>query len=94
MSLDRTVTLDETNDGELFLEIPDELFELLGWDEGTIIQWDVVGDSIRISRALDDEIGEALLPEQSRVERSVQGVPGGDTGVQQDHGDVVGEPSF
>ena len=89
-----TVELQETNDGDLFLEIPDDLFEILGWNDGTIIQWDVIGDSIRISRALDDEVGEALLPGQSRVERSLQSVPGGDTGVQQGYGDVVGEPSF
>jgi hypothetical protein len=89
-----TVELQETNDGDLFLEIPDDLFELLGWDDGTIIQWDIIGDGIRISKAPDDAIGEALLPEQSRVERSVSVLPESGGGVQPEDDGVVGEPSF
>jgi bifunctional DNA-binding transcriptional regulator/antitoxin component of YhaV-PrlF toxin-antitoxin module len=83
-------TLLESDDDEIFLEIPDELFEVLGWDDGTILTWDVVGDSIRISRAPEETIGEALLPEQSRVVRSLQSVSGSDSGVQPEDGEVVG----
>ena len=89
-----TVELQETNDGELFLEIPDDLFELLGWDDGTVIQWDVVGDGLRISRAPEEALGEALLPEQSRVERVVGYVERSDEGVQPEDDGVVGEPSY
>jgi hypothetical protein len=90
MSMDATVTLQETDDDELFLELPDGIFETLGWEDGTILTWDIIGDSIRISRAPEEAVGEALLPEQSRVVRSVQSVSGGDSGVQPEDGEVVG----
>ena len=75
MSMDTTVELQQTDDGELFLEIPDELFDTLGWGDGTLLDWAVVGDSIRISRAVDQtpNYGEEL-PEQSRVVRTLEGV--------------------
>ena len=41
-------TIEETEDGELFFEIPDELLETLGWGDGTVLGWDVVGQSIRL----------------------------------------------
>jgi bifunctional DNA-binding transcriptional regulator/antitoxin component of YhaV-PrlF toxin-antitoxin module len=52
--MDTTVKLQELDDGELFLEIPEEVFETLGWDDGTVIDWTVVGDSIRISKVPDE----------------------------------------
>jgi hypothetical protein len=88
--MDTAVTLQETDNDELFLELPDELLDTLGWGDGTILTWDVVGDSIRISRAPEETIGEALLPEQSRVVRSLQSVSGSDSGVQPEDGEVVG----
>ena len=89
-----TVTLQEAPDDELFFELPDELLDSLGWEDGTVLQWDIVGDSIRISRAPESAVGEDLLPEQSRVVRALEGVERGDGGVQQDDGGVVGEPSY
>lgn len=41
-------TIEETEDGELFFEIPDELLESLGWGDGTVLGWEVVGQSIRL----------------------------------------------
>ncbi len=90
MPMDTAITLQETDNDELFLELPDELLDTLGWGDGTILTWDVVGDSIRISRASEETIGEALLPEQSRVVRSLQSVSGSDSGVQPEDGEVVG----
>ncbi len=90
----QTIKLQENDNDDLWFEIPDELLDTLGWEDGTVLQWTVVGDSIRLSRVPDGEVGEALLPEQSRVVRSVPGVPGSDGGLQQDDGDVVGEPSY
>jgi hypothetical protein len=94
MTTGTTVELQEADDGELFLEIPDDIFELLGWDNGTVIQWDIVGDGIRISKAPDDAIGEVLLPEQSRVDRGLPSLSAGGGGVQSEDAEVVGEPSF
>ena len=89
MSMGTTVTLQETNDGELFIEIPDEMFDTLGWDEGTELAWSVVGDSIRITKAVE----EGLL-QQSGMAGGVPSLSGGDAAVQQGDGDLVGEPSF
>ena len=89
-----SVHLEETTDGELFFEIPDDLLDTLGWGDGTVLQWDVIGDSIRISRAPDEAVGEDLLPEQSRVVRNVETVERGYDGVDEGDDGVVGEPSY
>ena len=83
-----TVTLQETNDGELFFEIPDELFDALGWDEGTVLDWTVVGDSIRISKVPDELLG------QSGVVGDVATVERGHESVEDGNGDMVGEASY
>ena len=44
------LTLEETEDGDLWFELPDELLDTLGWDDGTLLEFTVVGDSIRISK--------------------------------------------
>jgi hypothetical protein len=62
MTTSPTVELQENDDGELWFEIPDELLESLGWGEGTVLDWSVVGDSIRISKVPDE------LSEQPRVD--------------------------
>ncbi|MGF1759878.1 AbrB/MazE/SpoVT family DNA-binding domain-containing protein [Photobacterium sagamiensis] len=33
------VTVKETEDGELYFEIPEEFIEQLGWSEGMTIEW-------------------------------------------------------
>ena len=40
--------IQETEDGEFFFDIPDELLEQLGWTDGTVLEWQVVGQSIRL----------------------------------------------
>jgi bifunctional DNA-binding transcriptional regulator/antitoxin component of YhaV-PrlF toxin-antitoxin module len=88
MSMDATVELQELEDGELFFEIPDSVWEQLGWDEGTVLDWTVVGDSIRISKVPEKFHGQSGVEgDVSRVERS-------DITVETGDGGVVGEPSF
>jgi len=84
MPLD-TLTLDENNEGDLFLEIPDELLDTLGWEDGTEVEWTVVGDSIRISK---------VVPGRSGVAGDVSVIQRGDGAVDSGDGDVVGDPSF
>ena len=88
MSLDTTVTLQELDNGELFFEIPDDVFDTLGWDENTVLDWTVVGDSIRITKVSDELLG------QSGVAGDVSVVSRSDGGLVQTDGVVVGEPSF
>jgi hypothetical protein len=92
--MENILTLEENDDDELFLELPDELFEALGWDDGTILTWDIIGDSIRISKAPEETVGETLLPEQSRVVRTLEGVERGDGSLDGGDDSVVGEPSY
>lgn len=35
------VEIQEDENGELFLQFPDDLMEQLGWHEGDIIDWDI-----------------------------------------------------
>ena len=88
MSEPTTVTLQELDNGELFFEIPDDVFDTLGWDENTVLDWTVVGDSIRITKVADESV------RQSGVVGDVSYVSRSDGGVVQGNGDVVGEPSY
>jgi bifunctional DNA-binding transcriptional regulator/antitoxin component of YhaV-PrlF toxin-antitoxin module len=43
----------EDQDGELFLTFPDDLMEEFGWQEGDILNWDVRGDGIVLTKVHD-----------------------------------------
>jgi bifunctional DNA-binding transcriptional regulator/antitoxin component of YhaV-PrlF toxin-antitoxin module len=43
----------EDQDGELFLTFPDELMEEFGWQEGDILNWDVRGNGIVLTKVHD-----------------------------------------
>lgn len=85
--MNESATLQELDNGEMFFEIPDAIWETLGWDEGTVLDWTVVGDSIRITKVPDESVRESgVAGAVTTVERGYEGVDSGD-------GDVVGEPS-
>lgn len=56
------VEVQENQDGELFIEFPDEIIEELGWQEGDILSWDLKGNGIVLSR-LNEESGYEVLEE-------------------------------
>lgn len=58
-----TTTIQAMEDSdELFLDIPEDVFEALGWDSDTVLEWSVIGDSIRIFPAPDmDQVNEMLF---------------------------------
>jgi bifunctional DNA-binding transcriptional regulator/antitoxin component of YhaV-PrlF toxin-antitoxin module len=82
--MDTTVKLQELEDGELWFEIPDPIWEQLGWGEGTVLDWTVIGDSIRISK---------VDPGLSGVAGNVSVVERGDLQVEEGDGVVVDESS-
>ena len=47
------VEVQENNSGDLFIEFPDELIDELGWQEGDILNWDLKGDGIVLSKVHD-----------------------------------------
>lgn len=44
-------TLQEMDNGDALLSIPDEILDSLGWEDGTELDISIVGNSIRICRA-------------------------------------------
>ena len=52
-------TCEENEDGDLALEIPDELLEAMGWQEGTFLDISIVGDRLVLREVVrTDDITE------------------------------------
>ena len=47
------IEIQENNSGDLFIEFPGELIDELGWQEGDILNWDLKGDGIVLSKVHD-----------------------------------------
>ena len=47
------VEVQEDENGDQFIVLPDEVTEDLGWQEGDILNWDVRGEGIVLSRVHD-----------------------------------------
>jgi bifunctional DNA-binding transcriptional regulator/antitoxin component of YhaV-PrlF toxin-antitoxin module len=54
--------IQENEDGELYIELPDEVIEELGWKEGDILSWDLKGEGVILSR-LNEEAGYEVIEE-------------------------------
>lgn len=50
--------VEEDENGEQFLTFPEELMEELGWKEGDILNWDMQGDGIHLSKVADPSLYE------------------------------------
>jgi len=50
----------EDDNGELFVTFPDELIEELGWKEDDILEWNIKGDGVVLSK-LNEASGYELL---------------------------------
>ena len=44
------IELEELANGDLFLPIPEEIIETLGWQAGDLLTWDLKGDGIIVQR--------------------------------------------
>jgi len=44
------IELEEHEDGDLFLTLPEEIIETLGWETGTLLTWNIKGDGIVVQR--------------------------------------------
>jgi hypothetical protein len=47
------IEVQETDSGDLFIEFPDDLIEELGWQEGDVLNWDLKGEGIVLSKVHD-----------------------------------------
>lgn len=60
MSISYVVEVQENQDGDLFIVLPDEVIEELGWEENDLLSWDVKGDGIILSRINDESRYEVI----------------------------------
>lgn len=44
------VEIEENDEGDCFITLPDDLIDTLGWQEGDILTWRIKNDSILLSR--------------------------------------------
>lgn len=52
----------EDDNGDLFIVFPDEVIEELGWQEGDVLNWDVKGEGIVLTK-VNDSAGYVVLEE-------------------------------
>jgi bifunctional DNA-binding transcriptional regulator/antitoxin component of YhaV-PrlF toxin-antitoxin module len=50
----------EDDNGDQYLVFPDEIIEELGWQEGDLLNWDVRGEGIILSKIYDPSGYEVL----------------------------------
>lgn len=50
----------EDENGDQFIVLPDEVIEDLGWQEGDVLNWDVRGEGIVISKLNDSSSYEVI----------------------------------
>lgn len=50
----------EDDNGDLFITFPDEIIEELGWEEGDILEWNLKGDGVVLSK-LNEASGYEVL---------------------------------
>jgi hypothetical protein len=55
MNHSTTTIVKETEDGELYIDLPQETMEAMGWDENTLLEWRVYDDgTIALGKANDN----------------------------------------
>jgi len=50
----------EDDNGDLFITFPEEIIEELGWEEGDILEWNLKGDGVVLSK-LNEASGYEVL---------------------------------
>lgn len=52
----------EDTNGDAFITLPDEIIEELGWEEGDVLEWDVRGTGIILTK-VNDASGYEVIEE-------------------------------
>jgi bifunctional DNA-binding transcriptional regulator/antitoxin component of YhaV-PrlF toxin-antitoxin module len=58
--MDYTLEIQEDESGELFLQLPNELADELGWEEGDILEWKLKGTGVVLSKLNDSDRYEVI----------------------------------
>jgi bifunctional DNA-binding transcriptional regulator/antitoxin component of YhaV-PrlF toxin-antitoxin module len=54
--------VEEDENGEPFITLPEEVLEDLGWEEGDVLNWDVKGNGIILTK-VNDPSGFEIIEE-------------------------------
>jgi bifunctional DNA-binding transcriptional regulator/antitoxin component of YhaV-PrlF toxin-antitoxin module len=54
--------VEEDENGEQFITLPEEVLEDLGWEEGDVLNWDVKGNGIILTK-VNDPAGFEIIEE-------------------------------
>lgn len=54
--------IQEDENGDSYIVLPEEVIEELGWEEGDILNWDVRGSGIVLSK-VNDAVGYEVIEE-------------------------------
>ena len=54
--------VEEDENGEPFITLPEEVLEDLGWEEGDVLNWDVKGNGIFLTK-VNDPAGFEIIEE-------------------------------
>jgi bifunctional DNA-binding transcriptional regulator/antitoxin component of YhaV-PrlF toxin-antitoxin module len=54
--------VEEDENGEPFITLPEEVIEDLGWEEGDVLNWDVKGNGIILTK-VNDPAGFEIIEE-------------------------------
>lgn len=57
-----TLEIHEDEKGEMFVILPDELLDSLGWKEGDVLEWKIKTGSLRLSK-VNDSAGYEVIEE-------------------------------
>jgi len=54
--------IQEDENGESFITFPDDIIETLGWQEGDVLEWNLKGNGVLLTK-LNDSAGYEVIEE-------------------------------
>lgn len=58
--MDYTLEIQEDDNGDLFIQFPDDVIEELGWEVGDILEWKLKGNGVVLSKLNDSDRYEII----------------------------------
>jgi bifunctional DNA-binding transcriptional regulator/antitoxin component of YhaV-PrlF toxin-antitoxin module len=58
--MDYTLEIQEDDNGDLFIQFPDDVIEELGWEDGDILEWKLKGNGVVLSKLNDSDRYEVI----------------------------------
>lgn len=58
--MDYTLEIQEDDNGDFFIQFPDDVIEELGWEVGDILEWKLKGNGVVLSKLNDSDRYEVI----------------------------------